>query len=65
MTFPETQAKIPNVKTMIAELPAASPSIPSVKFAPFEKAETKKTTKGINTIQAYGVAFGIQSINRA
>ena len=48
-TFPETQAKIPRAKTIIAEVPAASPSIPSVKLAPFDTAVIMKMTIGINT----------------
>ena len=48
--FPETQAKIPNVKTIIAEVPAANPSIPSVKLAPLETAEIIKIIIGINII---------------
>ena len=46
--LPEIQAKIPKVRTMIAELPAASPSIPSVRFAPLETAVTMRMTIGIN-----------------
>ena len=38
MILPETQAKIPKVNTIMAEVPAANPSIPSVRFAPFETA---------------------------
>ena len=34
---PETKAKIPSAKTEIAEVPAANPSMPSVKLAPFTK----------------------------
>ena len=63
--FPDTQAKIPKVKTIMAELPAAKPSIPSVKLAPFEKAVTIKTTKGMNTNHEYGSELGIQSIKSA
>ena len=50
--FPETHAKIPKVKTIIAEEPAAKPSIPSVKFAPFETAVIIKIIIGIKIIQA-------------
>ena len=34
---------MPNVKPMMAEVPVAKPSRPSVKFAPFETAVTTKT----------------------
>ena len=34
--FPDTNVKIPKTNTEMAEVPAAKPSIPSVKFAPFE-----------------------------
>ena len=34
--FPEIHEKIASVKMIIAELPAARPSRPSVKFAPFD-----------------------------
>ena len=50
MKLPETQAKIPKTKTIIDELPAASPSRPSVRLAPFETAVTMKITIGINII---------------
>ena len=36
-----------NASTEIAEVPAASPSIPSVKLAPFETAVIIKITTGI------------------
>ena len=51
--FPEINAKMASVKTIIAELPAARPSIPSVKFAPLETAVTIKMTIGIKISQAY------------
>ena len=38
---------------MMAELPAAKPSIPSVKLAPLETAVIIKITIGINTSHAY------------
>jgi len=43
MMLPETQAKTANVMTIIADEPAAKPSIPSVKFAPLETPVTIKT----------------------
>jgi len=59
--LPETQANKPNVSTIIAELPAAKPSIPSVKLAPFETAVTIKITIGIKINQAKGFkSFEIQ-----
>jgi len=45
--LPETHAKIARVTTIIAEVPAARPSIPSVKLAPLETAVTIKITIGI------------------
>ena len=47
------QVNTPNVNTIIAEEPAAKPSIPSVKFAPLETAVRIRTTKKINTIHVY------------
>ncbi len=41
--FPEIHAKAANVMTIIADEPAAKPSIPSVKFAPLEIPVTIKT----------------------
>ncbi len=49
--FPETHAKIANVRVIITEEPATKPSIPSVKFAPLETEVIIKTTKKINTIK--------------
>ena len=51
--LPETHANTPSVATIIADDPAAKPSIPSVKLAPFEIAVTIKTTININRTQAY------------
>ena len=51
--LPEIKANIANTKTIIAELPAANPSIPSVKLAPLETAVIIKITIGINTNHAY------------
>ena len=53
MMFPETQAKTASVTTIIADEPAAKPSIPSVKFAPFETPVTIKTVIKMKTIQPY------------
>ena len=44
--------KIPSASTDIADVPAAKPSIPSVRFAPFETAVMMKITIGMNTNQA-------------
>jgi len=38
MILPETYARIPNVAPIIEDVPAANPSRPSVKFAPFDTA---------------------------
>ena len=46
--FPETNVKIANASTEIADVPAAKPSIPSVKLAPFETAVIMKITNGMN-----------------
>ena len=51
--FPETNVKIANAKTETAEVPAAKPSIPSVKFAPFETAVIINITTGIKINQAH------------
>ena len=53
MIFPETQVKIPSVRTIIADVPAAKPSIPSVRFAPFETAVTINITNGMKIIHQY------------
>ena len=58
MIFPDTHVKTPRVKTIIADEPAASPSNPSVKLAPFETAAIISTTKNINTIQVYDSKLG-------
>ena len=47
MMFPETHAKTASVNTIIAEEPAAKPSTPSVRFAPFETPVTIKTVMKI------------------
>ena len=57
--FPETHAKIPRVKAIIADVPAASPSIPSVRFAPLETAAMIKMVINTNTIQAWGSKLGL------
>ena len=51
--FPETHAKTASVNTIIAEEPAAKPSTPSVRFAPFETPVTIKTVIKIKTIHPY------------
>ena len=48
--FPDTQAKTPKVIVIITDDPAAKPSIPSVRLAPFETDVTIKITKNIKTI---------------
>ena len=45
--LPETHAKIPSVSAIMAEVPAANPSIPSVRLAPLETAAMIKMA--INT----------------
>ena len=52
MMFPDTNVNIPKTNTEMAEVPAAKPSIPSVKFAPFETAVIIKMTTGIKINQA-------------
>jgi TusA-related sulfurtransferase len=47
--FPDTQAKTPKVIVIITDDPAAKPSIPSVRLAPFETDVTIKITKNIKT----------------
>ena len=44
-------------RPIIADVPVAKPSIPSVKLAPFETAVTIKITIGIKTNQAQSSAF--------
>ena len=51
--LPETNEKIAKVNTIIAEIPAANPSTPSVRFAPFDTAVIINTTMGIKTNQVY------------
>ena len=50
--LPETYARIPSVAPMIAEVPVASPSIPSVRFAPFDTAATTRIVIMMNTSHA-------------
>ncbi|CAI8360285.1 MAG: Uncharacterised protein [Bacteroidetes bacterium MED-G17] len=38
MKLPDKKAKIPRVAAIIAAVPAANPSIPSVRLAPFDTA---------------------------
>ncbi len=59
MILPETQAKIPKVSTIMADVPAARPSIPSVRFAPFETAVIIKILTRIKIIQAYFSKSGL------
>ena len=51
--LPDTNENIANTNTIIAELPAANPSIPSVRFAPFETAVIINITIGMKIIQVY------------
>jgi len=53
MMFPETHAKTASVMTIMADEPAAKPSIPSVRFAPLEIPVTIKTTIKMKTTQPY------------
>ena len=63
----DTQARVPSSADSRYGGAACQPrpSIPSVKLAPFEKAVTIKTTKGMNTNHEYGSELGIQSIKSA
>ncbi|MNE13671.1 hypothetical protein D3C80_1065130 [compost metagenome] len=51
--FPETNVNIPSARTDTAEVPAANPSIPSVKLAPLETAVIIKITTGIKINHAH------------
>ena len=51
MILPDTHAKTAKARTIIAELPAAKPSIPPVKLAPLDTAVIIKTTIKTKTIQ--------------
>ena len=57
--LPETQAKIPKVRTIIADVPAAKPSIPSVRFAPLDTAVIIKILTRMKTIQEYFSKSGL------
>ena len=59
MMLPETQAKIPKVSATIAEVPAARPSIPSVRFAPLETAVTIVILTKMKIIHAYFSKSGL------
>jgi hypothetical protein len=52
-TLPDTYANTPRVAPMMADVPVARPSIPSVMFAPFDTAVMMRITIGMNTIHAY------------
>ena len=43
---------MPNVIPIMAEVPVARPSIPSVRLAPLDTAVMMKITMGMNMIQA-------------
>ena len=62
--LPETNEKIANVNTIIAEIPAANPSTPSVRFAPFDTAVIINTTMGIKINQVYLEFTLIHFINK-
>ena len=47
----DTYANIPRVSPIIAEFPAAIPSIPSFRFAPLDTAVTTKIVTNTNKIQ--------------
>jgi len=47
----DTYANIPNVNPMMAELPAAIPSMPSFRLAPLDTAVTTKMVMITNNIQ--------------
>ena len=51
--LPDTHAKIARETPIIADDPAANPSIPSVKLAPFDTAVIMKMIIGINNNQPY------------
>jgi len=57
--LPETHAKIPNVSTMIADVPAARPSIPSVRLAPLDTAVIIKMDTKMKTTHAYLLKSGL------
>ena len=65
ITLPETQVKIPSVRTIIADVPAAKPSIPSVKFAPLETAVIINIIKGIKINQAYSFKSELTQVIRS
>ena len=51
--LPETKVNIANASTEIADVPAAKPSIPSVKLAPFETAVIINITIGMKINHAH------------
>lgn len=50
--FPDKNVNMPRANTEIADVPAAKPSIPSVKLAPFDTAVMIKITTGMKINQA-------------
>ena len=52
MILPDTKVNNPSVSTEIAQVPAAKPSIPSVRLAPFETAVIIQITIGMKINQA-------------
>ena len=64
--FPDTKVKIPKASTEIAEVPAAKPSMPSVRLAPLETAVMMKITMGIKTSHAqFSYPSPVQANNSA
>ena len=57
MTLPEIYAKTANAPPMIADVPVANPSIPSVILAPLDTAVIMMMTIGIKMIQAIDHGF--------
>ncbi len=53
MMLPEIQDRIAKVAPIIAEVPVASPSMPSVRLLPLETAVMTNITTSTNNTQAY------------
>ena len=64
--FELTYARMASVIPIIALVPVANPSNPSVRFAPFDTAVTMSITMGMKTIHTHTVTSSMaQSINHA
>jgi len=50
--LPDTHARTARVAPMMADVPVARPSIPSVRFAPLDTAVMIRITIGMKMIQA-------------